>query len=49
MNEYYFVQTNKEIQANENIQQVLYKVDENEKLAKLHEILQGIQGSVISN
>jgi superfamily II DNA/RNA helicase len=50
MNEYYFITATKgELQANENIEQNLIQVkDDNEKVLKLHEILQKIQGSVIS-
>ena len=49
MNEYYFVAANKDLQANDNIEQNLILVkDDNEKIFKLHEILQKIKGSVIS-
>jgi superfamily II DNA/RNA helicase len=50
MNEYYFVTANKDLQANDNIEQNLIKVeDEDDKIYRLHEILQKIKGSVISN
>lgn len=50
MNDYYFITKNKneENQVNENIKQVFVQAEENEKLLKLHGILQQIQGSVIS-
>lgn len=50
MNDYYFITKNKdeENQVNENIKQVVVQAEENEKLFKLHGILQQIQGSVIS-
>jgi ATP-dependent RNA helicase DDX3X len=48
MNEYYFVTNNLEFSANENIDQTLHYVEENNKILKLHEILQKIKGSVIS-
>ena len=49
MNDYYFITNNNENSANENIEQNLIFVnDENEKILKLHEILQKIKGSVIS-
>ena len=51
MNEYYYVTNNvdQENKANENIEQKLIYVNEKEKVVKLHEILQQIRGSVISN
>lgn len=48
MNNYYFCSVSKENNANDNIEQVLVQVDENDKVYKLHEILQGINGSVLS-
>jgi superfamily II DNA/RNA helicase len=49
MNEYYFVTSNKDLQANDNIEQNLLKVeDDDDKIYRLHEILQKIKGSVIS-
>jgi superfamily II DNA/RNA helicase len=50
MNEYYFISATKgDLQANDNIEQNLIQVkDENDKVFKLHEILQKIRGSVIS-
>jgi ATP-dependent RNA helicase DDX3X len=51
MNDYYFITKNKdeENHVNENIKQVLVQAEEQEKLVKLHTILQQINGSVISN
>jgi superfamily II DNA/RNA helicase len=50
MNDFYFVTSDldDEIKVNENIEQTLIYVDEEEKVVKLHEILQKIRGSVIS-
>jgi len=50
MNDYYFITKTKdsEGQGNENIKQIIVQADENEKFIKLHQILQQIQGSVIS-
>jgi ATP-dependent RNA helicase DDX3X len=49
MNDYYFVTNNRDTSANENIEQTFIYTDESEKIYKLHEILQQIKGSVISN
>jgi len=48
MNNYYFCSVSKEYNANDNIEQILVQVDENDKVYKLHEILQSINGSVLS-
>jgi ATP-dependent RNA helicase DDX3X len=48
MREYYFVQMNIGVQSNHRVTQKLVLADENEKLSKLHQILQSIQGNVIS-
>ena len=51
--ECYLITTNKnkenknEYNANENVEQVIYYVEEEEKIMKLHEILQNIEGNVI--
>jgi len=47
MNEYYFISTYKENNANANIKHVLLYSTDDEKRYKLHTILQKIQGSVI--
>jgi superfamily II DNA/RNA helicase len=50
MNEYYFVSTNKEYSANDNIEQTLLQTENyKDKLMSLHQILQQIAGSIISN
>lgn len=49
LNNYYFCSVSKENNANDNIEQILVQVDENDKVYKLHEILQTINGSVLSN
>jgi superfamily II DNA/RNA helicase len=49
MNEYYFVSTYKDSNANVNIKHVLVYSADDQKELKLHNILQQIQGSVISN
>ena len=49
----YLISTNKnrgnkkEYNANENVEQLIYYVKEEEKIAKLHEILQTIEGNVL--
>lgn len=50
MNDFYFITTDldEDNKANENIEQTLIYVDEEQKVLKLHEILQKIRGSVIS-
>lgn len=50
MNEFYFVtrDLDQENKANENIEQTIIYATEEEKVMKLHEILQKIRGSVIS-
>jgi superfamily II DNA/RNA helicase len=49
MNDYYYVSSNNENSANENIEQIFHWCSsENDKVFKLHEILQKINGSVIS-
>jgi superfamily II DNA/RNA helicase len=49
MNEYYYITSNNENSANENIEQTFYWLNsDNDKVVKLHEILQKITGSVIS-
>ncbi len=50
MNDYYFISSNldQENKANENIQQNFIFADEKEKVIKLHENLQKLNGSVIS-
>jgi len=47
MNEYYFISTYRESNANENIKHILVYSNEDQKCYKLHMILQSIQGSVI--
>ena len=50
MNEYYFVTTNKEYSANDNIEQTIIQISSFEdKISNLHRTLQKISGSVISN
>jgi len=50
MNEYYYVsKAHEEQTTNSNIQHELTYCEEADKLLKLHEILQQIKGSVISN
>ena len=49
MNEYYFISTYKDNNANANIKHVLMYSTDDQKCLKLHIILQQIQGSVISN
>jgi superfamily II DNA/RNA helicase len=49
MNEYYFIQTNMEKHSNHSIKQMLVHANEGEKIIKLHQILQNVQGSIISN
>ena len=50
MNEFYFITSDldEDSKANENIEQTLIYVEEEQKVLKLHEILQKIRGSVIS-
>lgn len=48
LNNYYFCSVSKENNANDNIEQIIVQVDENDKVYKLHEILQTINGSVLS-
>ena len=50
MNEYYFITKNRcdENEANKNIIQVLLKAEEEEKIMKLHGILQNVEGSILS-
>lgn len=48
MNNYYFCSVSQESNANDNIEQILVQVEENDKVYKLHEILQKINGSVLS-
>lgn len=48
MNEYYFISTYKDNNANANIKHVLMYSTYDQKYMKLHVILQQIQGSVIS-
>lgn len=48
MNEYYFISTYKDNNANVNIKHVLMYSADGQKCSKLHMILQQIQGSVIS-
>ncbi len=48
LNNYYFCSVSKENNANDNIEQILVQVEENDKVYKLHEILQTINGSVLS-
>jgi superfamily II DNA/RNA helicase len=50
MNDYYFISKafDQDNTANENIKQELVYVEENDKVLKLHEILQKIKGSVLS-
>jgi ATP-dependent RNA helicase DDX3X len=47
MNEYYFISTYKDNNANANIKHVLMYVTDDQKCLKLHMILQQVQGSVI--
>ena len=51
MNDYFFIskELNQDNTANENIKQELVYSDENEKVMKLHQILQKINGCVLSN
>jgi superfamily II DNA/RNA helicase len=50
MNDYYYVTSNNENSANANIEQSFFWVNsDNDKVIKLHEVLQKINGSVISN
>ena len=35
------------IKRNENVEQIIYYVEDEEKISKLHEILQTIQGNVL--
>ena len=52
-NECYLISTNKNINnkneynANENVEQIIYYVEDEEKISKLHEILQSIEGNVL--
>jgi ATP-dependent RNA helicase DDX3X len=50
MNEFYFFTSNldEENNANENIEQSLIYCEDNDKILKLHEILQTLKGSIIS-
>lgn len=48
MNNYYFCSASKDSNANDNIEQIIVNVDENDKVYKLHEILQSIKGNVLS-
>lgn len=48
MNEYYFISTYKDNNANSNIKHILMYSNDDQKCLKLHMILQQIQGSVIS-
>src|SRR5690348_5430468 len=48
MNDYYFVHTNTEMKANQNVKQVVVYAKESEKILQLHKILQSVQGSIIS-
>lgn len=48
LNNYYFCSVSKENNANDNIEQIIVQVEENDKVYKLHEILQSINGSVLS-
>jgi superfamily II DNA/RNA helicase len=49
MNDYYYITSNDENAANENIEQSFHWLNsDTEKVLKLHEILQTINGSVIS-
>jgi len=47
MNEYYFISTYKDNNANANIKHMLVYSEDDQKFLKLHNILQQIQGSVI--
>lgn len=49
MNEYYFISTYKDNNANSNIKHVLMYSTDDQKCLKLHMVLQKIEGSVISN
>ncbi len=49
MNECYYIQTKVEMQSNSNIKQMFVYATENEKIVKLHQILQTVNGSIISN
>jgi len=48
LNNYYFCSVSKDHNADDNIEQIIVQVDENDKVCKLHEILQTINGSVLS-
>lgn len=48
MNEFYFVHSNIENRANKNIKQILVQAREDEKVIRLHQILQTLSGSIIS-
>ena len=48
MNEFYFVHTNTEMKANQNVEQLIIYAKESEKVLQLHKILQTVQGSIIS-
>lgn len=48
MNEFYFIQTNIHQHSESNIKQVIVHATEEEKMLKLHNILQTVSGSIIS-
>lgn len=47
MNEFYFVHTNTEMRASQNVTQVVIYAKESEKVLQLHKVLQTVQGSII--
>jgi ATP-dependent RNA helicase DDX3X len=49
MNEYYFIHTNTELKASQNVTQMILFAKEEEKIIQLHQFLQKIKGSIISN
>lgn len=48
MNDYYFIHTNTEVKASENVTQMILFAKEEEKIIQLHQFLQKIKGSIIS-
>jgi len=48
MNEYYFIHTNTEVKASQNVTQMILYAKEEEKIIQLHQFLQKIKGSIIS-
>ena len=49
MNDYYFIHTNTEVKASQNVTQMIIFAKEEEKIIQLHQFLQKIKGSIISN